>query len=1307
MQTKKSTWDSFTNMYSLSKTSRFELKPVGKTKGNELVQNLILEDEKREKDFNTIKKIMDDYYRDFIERVLSVVSFDVADLENHANIYFSLKKDAKNEKLKEEYAKSQKILRKQLFDLIKSQEDFSSSFGEKFVKKTLPKWLEKNNRLQEKELVSQFKRWTTYFVGFFKNRENVFSEKEIHTSLIYRIVHDNLPKYLDNIERFEKLADYKEFDYSIIENDLKDVLDGLNLKEFFSLENFNACLNQEGINKFNLLLGGKSEEGNKKIQGLNELINLFSQKLESKESKSFRKLKLVPLFKQILSDRISSSFVLERFKDKHELFQTIDYFYNGRISEDKDNFDGFRTISVVIKELILNLKNKDIDHIYIKKDSLSKISQELFGDYNKLNEALRKKFSNNLKGKLNNKGKLFTDNQIKNEVEKLLKNKFFSLKEVEDSVHFLDDEEKKSVIKDYFLLFKQNELDGSDLFKQIAQNYNEYSKIDKNNQYKLNEKKCEKDVEVIKQLLDSILDFYHFIKPLHTQIKKDEKDKGVDALEKDSEFYGSFDSAFEDLKQIIPLYNKVRNFVTQKPFSTKKFKLNFNNPDKQRWVSDFRTNASLIFRSTKNSKENYYLGIVPKKLSATEYDSLFKIEESDFELLDYAFQKPDNKQVPRLFIRSKGSNFSPSVKKYSLPIEDIIEIYDEGFFRTEYKKVDEKKFKESLIKLIDYFKKGLLAHEDFSRFDFCWKESDQYENIADFYHDVEVSCYSLDFRLADEKIITKLVDEGKLYLFQIWNKDFSEYSKGKPNLHTIYWRELFSEENLKDVVYKLNGEAELFYRKKSIQKNITHPKNEEIINKNPIQGKMKSKFQYDLIKDKRYTEDKFLFHCPITLNFKANGSKKNIHKLINKHINQTRDEITVLGIDRGERNLAYYSLIDSKGKILEQNSFNIISDDLQRKLDYQEKLDQIEGDRDKARKNWKKISNIKEMKEGYLSQVIHKIATLAIEKNAIIVLENLNFGFKRGRFKIEKQVYQKFEKMLIDKLNYLVFKNKKSEEAGGSLNAYQLTNKFDTFQKLGSQSGILYYVDAYKTSKICPRTGFINLLFPKFKNIDKSKNFLSKFNFIKYCSEEDLFEFNFNYSSFSDDKKTIFHNLIKDNWSVWSNGIKLINKRDKNSNNQWKTFEFNVNDELKSLFKEYGVVYSSEENLISAILSLDNKNFFEKLLTCLKHILQLRNSYLDSELKIKKQQEGDKYNVFANDFILSCVKDKNGDFFDSRKAKNNEIHDADANGAYHIALKGLMLIEKIKEEPNYNNKTKIDLKIDRTEFVNYVIKKND
>ena len=49
--------------------------------------------------------------------------------------------------------------------------------------------------------------------------------------------------------------------------------------------------------------------------------------------------------------------------------------------------------------------------------------------------------------------------------------------------------------------------------------------------------------------------------------------------------------------------------------------------------------------------------------------------------------------------------------------------------------------------------------------------------------------------------------------------------------------------------------------------------------------------------------------------------------------------------------------------------------------------------------------------------------------------------------------------MLIDKLNYLVDKKKDINENGGLLKALQLTNKFESFEKIGKQNGFLFFVN--------------------------------------------------------------------------------------------------------------------------------------------------------------------------------------------------------------------------------------------------------
>ena len=121
-----------------------------------------------------------------------------------------------------------------------------------------------------------------------------------------------------------------------------------------------------------------------------------------------------------------------------------------------------------------------------------------------------------------------------------------------------------------------------------------------------------------------------------------------------------------------------------------------------------------------------------------------------------------------------------------------------------------------------------------------FKPSKDYNSFAEFTEHINQQSYQLKFKPFSMSHLIKLVDEGKLYLFQIWNKDFSDFSKGTPNMHTLYWKMLFDERNLADVVYKLNGQAEVFYRKSSLSEADTtiHKAHHPIVNKNKENNKL-------------------------------------------------------------------------------------------------------------------------------------------------------------------------------------------------------------------------------------------------------------------------------------------------------------------------------------------------------------------------------------------------------------------------------------------------------------------------------------
>lgn len=221
------------------------------------------------------------------------------------------------------------------------------------------------------------------------------------------------------------------------------------------------------------------------------------------------------------------------------------------------------------------------------------------------------------------------------------------------------------------------------------------------------------------------------------------------------------------------------------------------------------------------------------------------------------------------------------------------------------------------------------------------------------------------------------------------------------------------------------------------------------------------------------------------------------------------------------------------------------------------------------------------------------------------------------------------------------------------LNAYQLVNKEIKGQP--KQNGVLFYIPAWNTSKIDPVTGFVNMFYIKNMSIEKTKEFFNKFKAINFNEKENLFEFNFDYSDFTDKSYG-----IRNNWTVCTYGDRIKTFRNPEKNNEWTNEEINLTEKFKELFKKYSIDLN---DIKTGIQNQSDRAFFNELTYLFKLTLQMRNSKTNSDV----------------DYILSPVKDKNGKFYDSRNGIETLPKDADANGAYNIARKGLMLVNQIKQ----------------------------
>jgi len=1215
----------FIGLYPVSKTLRFELRPVGRTQ-EWMEKNHVLEhDGKRAEDYPKVKELIDAYHKICISNSLKVSDINWTPLRDAIERNRQEKSDESKKALEEEQTKMRLEICKKLAKFEHYQELVKADTPSKLINGILP----------HEEVLDTFNKFAVYFEGFQENRRNIYSSEAISTGVAYRLVHDNFPKFLANIEVFENIKEICPEVIQQVATEMAPFLEGVMIEDVFTVSYYNAVLTQNGIDYYNQILGGVAKD-NQKYRGINEFVNLYRQAHPELAAKK-KSLTMVPLFKQILSDRETLSDIARPIESEKQLIEVINNFYQ-RIT----NFDiNGKNVNVVkeLIDLVLSLDTYNPEGIFISAKSITDVSHSLYGQWNRINEKLYDRAVEEVGGIQTAKNK--------KKVEAYMKKDAYSLSEIT----FGDDVS----ITQYFSALTNSD----DSINSLWLQFQSWCKSAEKPQFVHNEV----GTEYVKMLLDAIMLVLHKCGALLVSLEN----------ELDSDFYNKLLPLYAELENVILVYTRVRNFLTKKLSDTGKIKLKFDTPSLGAgWgINKEKTNkAVLLFKDGLS-----YLGIMNVK-GTLDFNCKVEANEPTFKKMVCRNYSKPYMDLPNSFFSQNGINkFHPS--------ERIQKIY--FAFKQDSKSVDIKKVHE----LIDYYKDAISRHEDWGSFGFKYSPTESYETINDFYTEVAAQSYKLSFIEVPQKQVDEWVEAGKLYLFLLYNKDYAEGAHGRKNLHTLYWESLFSEENLSNLFIKLGGQAELFYRPQSIKKPVSHKVGTKMLNRRAKDGKpipdaiYRSLYQYfngkkteaeltteekayisqvivkdvhhEIIKDRRYTKQFFYqFHVPIVFN--ANAPKRpKINERVLEYITENPD-VNIIGIDRGERHLVYLTLINQRGEILKQKTFNVVGD-----YNYQEKLKQRENERDQARKSWQSVGKIKDLKEGFLSAVVHEIAKMMIDYNAIVVLEDLNWGFKRGRFKVERQVYQKFEKMLIDKLNYLSFKDVDTSDEGGILRGYQLTEPVANYTDIGKQTGFLFYIPAAYTSKIDPVTGFVNHFnFNDITNAEKRKDFFMKMERIEMKNGN--VEFEFDYRKFKT-YQTDFQNV----WTVNTSGKRIVFDTEKREHKAvYPTQEFVQAFGNKGITLEEGMDIKAFIGGIEA--DVKNASFYSTLFYAFKTTLQMRNSNADTR----------------EDYILSPVVHDGRQFCTTdevEKAKDADGNwisklpvDADANGAYHIALKGLYLL---------------------------------
>lgn len=1310
----------FTNLYQLSKTLRFELKPVGKTAetfkqwleelkiaelGGYNDDNLFAKDKNIREAYLAIKPIMDRLHEQFIEMSLLSDEAKLIDFSEYFEKFQAKNVSDKLEKeLREKIGKTYKVAGNYL------SEEISSVLGKEYkTKKDKPyecltdakmynylfanvKVLAEQNDIDEQTLanhIKQFKGFWGYLDGYNQNRENYYVVgKEASTAVATRIVHDNLPTFCSNILRFNKRKEeylniYQYLKANNRETNIKnskgeDIDVEAISEDLFQIKHFNDCLAQSQIEEYNRIIGS-----------YNMLVNLYNQFRRSE--KDYKKIdEFETLYKQIGCGKKKTMFeTLENDNDVKKLLHKATEA--GKLMFKKSA--GTTEIKTVPDFIVFLKKCNNWDGIYMSKAAISKISNLYFANWHYIKDKLKEA-----------KADACITYDKKREEPIILRDavelsELFAVLDTEQTEHFF----KESLFKDddsneYRDILDKELTPSKNLIKLLCFEVERNIKVflnNSNNILSLEKYKDENNqpgkeditIKIIKDSFDAATDVMRVVQYFAVRKSKMKGNLPNVTIEQ-----ALSNLIYNDEARWFKWYDLLRNYLTKKPQDDVKesmLKLNFGTSSLLGGWSDGqeKTKAATLLKYD----NEMYLCILKTK-------SFFDTSKNDNPIY-----KTTKSEASRLILRNL--KFQTLAGKGFLG-ENNVSYGDMG-------KDNPAKAIQCLQKIIKerYVNKYPLLERFVTNI---------YTDKSEF--DAEITetlkeCYVCQFVPINWNMVIEKQDNNELFLFKILCKDFKQKSIGNKDLQTIYWEDVLSDGSK----HQLCAGAEIFMREPLAKESpIIHRIGSKLVNKRDkdgntipesiyreifsfVNGKTKAisvkakkyideqkvaikDVKHEIIKDNRfYGETKYMFHCPIKLQFEARDPKY-AYSEVNSKINnvlQQSDNLQFIGIDRGEKHLVYSCTIDKSGKIIKGKCHH---HDNINGTDYVQKLETVADERVIAKKNWQQQNKIKDLKNGYLSHVIHSLVEETIKDDGIIaphtyiILEDLSTEMKRGRQKIEKQVYQNLETALAKKLNFVVDKNAKQGELGSVNMALQLTPPINNYQDIEGkkQFGVMLYTRANYTSVTDPSTGWRKTIYIKDGNEEEIKKQILEL-----------------FSDFGFDGKDYYFEYTEVNaahlWRMYSgnNGNPLPRFQNKKQmlqdKNVWVPEQVNVVEILDKLFANFDKSKSFKTQIKNGVklqkIDGRNKTAWQLLRYALDLIQQIRNS-------------GEK-NSLDDNFLYSPVRDDRGKHFDTRNYKNNgelsEIKDADANGAYNIARKGLIMDAHIKHWINNGRqKTKKD-----------------
>lgn len=1204
-------------LFPVTKTLAFQIIPVGKTRENLNRQQTLENASELKKDYESLKAASDRVHKRFIEDTLSkfhlkYLSDGAKDsIQEYADVFLdaTLSPEEKDILIAEVAAN----LRKQVADAFSAvRYNEKDTMLKALASKALLTEILPAEDLSDTEKASlgRLSQYTTYMRPYFEARDRMYEADQDGHTIPVRIIGDNLPIHLTNVRLFDALPEEVTSGAAKIFSALADRIEAFELRDVFTASFFSMLCPQSAIDTYNTLIGGVSNEDGTRIQGLNELINQYNQKQgkDGKKLKQFKKLK-----KQILSDRMSLSWLPDTLADDKQAVQ----------------------VAFGLEDLLAGFTPADSTAwntaaVHVDAKRLGAYSNAVFGHWKEAESCLLKVYSEAFPKKSREGDKGYAER-----IGKIFKAaKSFSLDEIHGAVAkygSLAPDSPAASAPSALRLYYMDKIAAKVTEARVSIGLlHDHVDADGVPDAKLGQDAVSGELGPGAYMKDFLEQF------------NDAKNAALvftdlgGILDTDQDFYGRVVDFFGDVSRGLKAgYDTIRNYLTKKPYSTDKIQLYFDNPKLlDGWDTNKEPdNRGVILRDG----DDIFLGILPAHAKRLFTYGKHLDPASSLKKMDVKFIPNPHMMLPKVAFSKKA------LSEGNIP-EPVMDLYRSGKAVKDYTK-------EEVALMVDFYKGVIASNPDWGVFGFQFKEAADYERLADFYHDVASQGYKTVFYGVSRDFIDKAVAEGDLFLFQVSCQDMLERHTGKDGNYKALLYEALSGKIGGDV--RLCGGGAVYFRPASLPRKVTHPAGVPIRTKNPDSEREKVTYVYDLIKDRRYTEDRYAFHIPVSIYPDADAyGALSVNRRVQEIVRETPG-VYVLGINRGERNLISIAVTAPDGTIVEQRNLNVFDN-----FDYRRKLAEREKERTENRRNWTSVKDIKNIKAGYLTRVVGEIVRLVKKYGCVIAMERLDMDFKTGRQAFEKNVYEQFERDLVSRLSFLADKN----EADRFGTVLQLANpgKTEIERTRFPQNGILFLMNPAHVSKTDPLTGFVNRLNLHFGKIAEAEAIIDRFDGFRFNPQSGRFVLTFHYDKAAPEKEA---GDGKKAWNIETYGERVEQEQVEDAPAGTYADKVTVlTDAMQKLLDGAGIDWKDGKDLLAGLKGRGTE-FYKSFFDLLRLTMRCTNWYNDTR-------------EFR---IVGCTANAAGQFYDSRRAPERLPKDGDTLAAWNIARKAHIVLKNIRD----------------------------